>query len=378
MSQLAYFTYPNVYVEYKLINRSQERRLANRIAIDELQFELDNLPRKFTEEDIVFLAGTKLFNPIYLNWLRTIEFPKIDVKFEDNAFNNDISVEYEGKWPEAIFLETPILAVINELYHRGSSKVFGTERLLEKIEKLQTSRAKFVEFGTRRRFSARWQDTVVSVLTKAIPSNITGTSNVALAKKYDLPPVGTMAHQLFMVIAACEEHRLDWTQRTVLSTWHTLYGNNANMLTALTDTWGSDFFFENFRLHEAQRYKRLRQDSGSPELFANFALGFWTGAGIDPKDCTIIFSDGLDVDRILELDKKFSKRTNVLFGWGTDLTCDVGAKPLSIVIKPVRANGHPCVKLSDNIAKATGPKDSIELYKELVKYQSTFLEVPKY
>lgn len=75
---------------------------------------------------------------------------------------------------------------------------------------------------------------------------------------------------------------------------------------------------------------------------------------------------------IEDLYNRFHGRVKVSFGWGTLLTNDFrglvdgdGLNPLSLVCKAVAAEGRPTVKLSDNPAKAMGPKDEIERYKRV-------------
>ena len=75
----------------------------------------------------------------------------------------------------------------------------------------------------------------------------------------------------------------------------------------------------------------------------------------------VIFSDGLDIDRIERLHRQFHGRVRLAYGWGTLLTNDFRGlvpdgklDPISIVCKVVSADSRPTVKLSDNPAKALG------------------------
>jgi nicotinate phosphoribosyltransferase len=76
----------------------------------------------------------------------------------------------------------------------------------------------------------------------------------------------------------------------------------------------------------------------------------------------VIFSDGLDVDKIEALRPQFSGRVRVSFGWGTLLTNDFrglveddALAPFSLVCKAVAANGRPTVKLSRQPGEGDGP-----------------------
>jgi nicotinate phosphoribosyltransferase len=383
MGQLVYTCYPDREVTYKLTNRSTVA-LGDHIDLDELQEEIENTRSlKFTENELVFLEDTGIMGARYLDWLsEKFKLPQVNVFLKDD---NRIELEYEADWKSAIFWETPLLAIVNHLYHRDKvliPETIGLHAIKHKITRLAANpRVKFVEFGTRRRFSADWQRFVLQMLMRSVPEQVIGTSNVNMARFFGLPPVGTMAHQLFMVLGAeavGTGKGLEWAQKHVLDLWDELYGHREQMMTALPDTWGTEFFFSNVGPEFYHKYKRVRHDSGVPSRFADFMLGFWYGSGVDAKECTIIFSDGLTIDSMIKLANKYGDLTNVVFGWGTNLTCDVGSAPLSLVIKPYTVNGYECVKLSDNIAKAIGSREEVLRYMQLANHSGLFYEQPKY
>jgi nicotinate phosphoribosyltransferase len=226
---------------------------------------------------------------------------------------------------------------------------------------------KFSDFGTRRRFSYAWQKHVVERVATELPDNFVGTSNIYLAHELGLKPIGTFAHELPMVYAALAdkngESPLDGHNR-VLQDWEQAY--KGDLSTALTDTFTTDFFFADFTPEQADQWKSLRHDSGDPIEFGTRVIEFYDNLGIDPQNKTVVFSDGLDIDTIVELADYFKGRINVMFGWGTTLTNDLGVKANNFVMKAVRADGMPTVKLSDAEGKHTGPADKIELYKQEV------------
>src|SRR5690606_37024414 len=90
----------------------------------------------------------------------------------------------------------------------------GRERLRNKIGTLRAALGdeanlkrhpfEFFDFGLRRRFSGAWQDEVVSTLADQLSEYFRGTSNVFLAKKYDLVPIGTMAHEYLQTFQAVD------------------------------------------------------------------------------------------------------------------------------------------------------------------------------
>ena len=162
----------------------------------------------------------------------------------------------------------------------------------------------------------------------------------------------------------------------VLREWWDEYG--ASLSIALTDTYGTDFFFKDMTEEQARLWKGLRHDSGDPFAFGEKAIAFYEGYGIDPRDKLLIFSDGLEIETICAIADRFAGRIRVTFGWGTNLTNDLGFPPLSLVVKVVEACGHRTVKLSDNLAKATGSPRDIERFKRIFRYVDTVSQECKY
>jgi nicotinate phosphoribosyltransferase len=162
----------------------------------------------------------------------------------------------------------------------------------------------------------------------------------------------------------------------VLREWWEEYGVGLSI--ALTDNYGTDFFFRDMTAEQARVWKGLRQDSGDPMAFGEKAIAFYERHGIDPREKLIVFSDGLDLGTIVKLADHFAGRIRVSFGWGTNLTNDVGFEALSLVIKVIEAHGHPTVKLSDNLAKATGEAPDIEHFKRIFGHTVTTFEECRY
>ena len=227
---------------------------------------------------------------------------------------------------------------------------------------------KFSDFGTRRRFSYDWQKHVIERVASELPDNFVGTSNIYLAHELGLRPIGTFAHELPMVYAALADkagdNPLDGHYQ-VLQDWQQLYGEGLS--TALTDTFTTEFFFADFTPEQMASWQALRHDSGDPMEFGDRVIDVYEQHGIDPRQKTIVFSDGLDVETIIKLADYFKDRIKVTFGWGTTLTNDLGVKANNFVMKATAVDGVPTVKLSDVEGKHTGPRDKIEEYKRHVK-----------
>lgn len=382
MSQVEFLNHPAEQVVFTFKNRGEEK-LTKFVDTKALQARLDAYQKGFSEGEIDYL-GTRLglndeplFSAEYLDYLRGRELPPVEVAVDPET--RDLAITTEGEWPMVTFWETVVMSEVNELYFETKIREEGLDimeiyeegdrRLTEKIKILQSRPdIKFADFGTRRRFSYRWQNHVVERLVNECPENLLGTSCVELANQHGVDPIGTFAHEMFMVYSALEDAKganpLEGHNK-VLQDWQTVYGDNLS--TALTDTFGSEYFFADMTLEQAEQWKALRHDSGDPVDFGERVIKFYQERNIDPTQKTIVFSDGLDIDTIVKLADHFKGRINVVFGWGTTLTNDLGLKPLNIVMKATKANGTDTVKLSDVAGKHTGPEDKVELYQEAVK-----------
>lgn len=380
MGQLEFVKHPEAEVTFELKNRS-DRKLSEYVSVKELQQKLDAMRGGWRPEELAYLAslqnqdGTAQFSEEYLDFLADNPLPPVTVSLDERA---DIAVSTTGSWPLVTFWETVVMSELNELYFanklategRTLDDVYreGDRRLSEKIELLKNRPdIKFSDFGTRRRFSYEWQKHVIERVAKELPGNFLGTSNIYLAYTLGLRPIGTYAHELDMVYSTLAdeggENPLDGHQR-VLDDWQELY--RGDLSTALTDTFTSDFFFSDMTDEQARKWKALRHDSGDPVEFGEKVIAFYESQGIDPNEKTIVFSDGLDIETIISLADTFAGRINVIFGWGTTLTNDLGLTPNNFVMKATRVNDTATVKLSDSEGKHTGPEEKVNYYQSKV------------
>lgn len=381
MGQLAYEKEPDAEVTFTFKNRG-EQRILEHVSVESLQARFDYIRQVgFQDREIAHLAqqynsnGERVFSDNYLTYLRNGVFPEVTVRHDEET--DDIAIETTGKFPLVTFWETIVMSEVNEAYFEGYvldngldlQEIYdeGDRRLSEKIAILQENPdIKFADFGTRRHFSLRWQRHVLQRLQEECPENLLGTSNVALANMLTMKVIGTFAHEMPMVYAGLADQRgedIRASHNAFLRDWEDMYG--PDLTTALTDTFGSNFFFEDFTKEQAKSWKSLRHDSGDPIEFTETAIAFYEEQGIDPMTKTIVFSDGLDMQTIVELHNHFKGRINVVFGWGTTLTNDLGIKPLNIVMKATKVNGTETVKLSDDEGKHTGPAEKIAKYKDI-------------
>ncbi|MGD8106593.1 nicotinate phosphoribosyltransferase [Pantoea sp. FN0302] len=310
-----------------------------------------------SDDEYVWLAGLPFFKTDYLDWLKTFRYNPEQVKVRNHAGKLDIRIS--GPWREVIMWEVPLLALISEVVHRHRSPQatpeMAVDRLLEKIssfkqltQNIDMSRFRLMDFGTRRRFSRDVQLAIVSTLQRDFPWLI-GSSNYDIARQLAITPVGTQAHEWFQAHQQISPVLAN-SQRAALQAWLDEYDDRLGI--ALTDCITMDAFLRDFGPGFAHRYQGLRHDSGDPVEWGEKALAHYQKLNIDPQTKTLVFSDNLDFTKAVDLYRHFGQRTNVVFGIGTRLTCDIpGVKPLNIVIKLVECNGKPVAKLSDSPGK---------------------------
>ena len=386
MCQSIFRNKPDTTVVFSLINRSTKIRLADLIDEGELREQLDHVRSLgLSRGESTWLRGNtfygkrQMFRPDFMEWFEGLRLPAYHLEKRDGQFE----LTFEGAWPEVMLWEIPALAVLMELRSRAVLNEMGKfelqilyaramTRLWEKIERLRKiDGLKIADFGTRRRHGFLWQDWCVQAMQEGLGSKFIGTSNCRIAMRRDIEAIGTNAHELPMVYSALanSEDELRQAPYRVLADWHEEHDGNLRII--LPDTSGTEGFLKNAPDWLAG-WTGIRIDSGDPFEGAEIAIRWWQERGEDPREKLVIFSDGLDVEKIEELYARFHGRVKVSFGWGTMLTNDFrglvpgdALAPFSLVCKAQSANGRPTVKLSDNPAKATGPAAEIERYRRI-------------
>lgn len=308
------------------------------------------------DNEFQWLSGLPFFKPDYLAFLRDFRYNPEQVTVSND--NGKLSIRLAGPWREVIMWEVPLLAVISELVHRFRTPETGVEKALATLESkladfarltgtLDMSRFRLMDFGTRRRFSREVQQAIVERLQQE--PWFVGTSNYDLARRLNLTPMGTQAHEWFQAHQQISPD-LATSQRAALAAWLEEYPDRLGI--ALTDCITMDAFLRDFGPEFATRYQGLRHDSGDPVEWGEKAIAHYEKLGIDPLTKVLVFSDNLDLNKAVALYRHFSSRINLSFGIGTRLTCDLPqVKPLNIVIKLVECNGKPVAKLSDSPGK---------------------------
>lgn len=314
---------------------------------------------RFAEDELEYLKSIKWIKESYVDFLR-LWHPR----FEDFVITTDgdcgLSIETDGTWLNTSMYEIPTLAIVNEVYFRMAhdyDKLFDSfkEKLAEKISWLENGKMyipAFSEFGLRRRLSSDAQELAVKELSKAkyCSSTFVGTSNVYLAKKYGIIPVGTMAHEWIMCVGqGNHKHNPAYSNWYALEAWVKEYGILNG--TALTDTISTDCFLKDFQLTYATLFSGVRHDSGDPKEWGDKMIEHYKSLGIDPMSKTLLFSDSLDFKKADELFRYFNGRAKVAFGIGTYISNDTCVPALNIVMKVTNCNSQDVAKISDTPGK---------------------------
>ena len=322
----------------------------------EINAQIDHLcSLRFGKEELDYLRSIRFIKDDYVEFLR-LWHPIRDYVTVSRTEAGELSVVVDGPLFSAMQFEIYLLEIINEVYFRlrydyETLRRSAEEKLEQKIKALNDGSYsfKFAEFGARRRLSREWQDVVVRRLSQETDKCV-GTSNVWLAMKYHLTPIGTYAHEYVQMYQGIDEIPLAYTNHYAMTDWYDEYqGDNG---TALTDTITTDLFLLDFNRSMVNNYSGVRHDSGDPYEWGEKIIRHYERYGVDPKTKLLLFSDSLDFDRAQALYDHFKDRTKVSFGIGTFCSNDTCEKALNIVIKLQYVNGRPVAKLSDAPGKA--------------------------
>ena len=338
----------------------------------DLEAELDALcTLKLTQDELDYLRGLRFIKSDFVDYLELFQLKRRFVTVTADEAGR-LHIRVEGPMIQAMFFEIYILAIVNELYFRRleTPEVLaeGERRLQEKAARLKTFADSqnpedppflISDFGTRRRYNLKWQEHVIRTFHQAAPEIFRGTSNVYLAKKLGLTPIGTMAHEFLQAFQALDVRLRDF-QTAALEAWVHEYRGDLGI--ALTDVVGMDAFLRDFDLYFAKLFDGLRHDSGDPYEWGDKAYAHYKKLKIDSRTKMLTFSDGLDIERSWALHQYFKDRFKTSFGIGTNLTNDLGHTPLNIVLKLVECNGQSVAKLSDSPGKTMTDNDTFLAY----------------
>jgi nicotinate phosphoribosyltransferase len=384
--------FPNLHVRFAFKNRTTSVRLADEVDFDALKDQIRAASQlRFEERDIAHIRSWKKFPEEFLQALLQLRLPEISL---EKGRDGQLLIIAIGLWFAVTLWELIVLPIVSEMRTRfvigeqpsDHQRVIrsGEARLLAKLPVLrELLPLKLSLFDLRRRASGDWERHTTEMLLNEIPELISGTSNVWLARELGLNSDGTNAHELPMAITALRSHEgpdaMRDAQYEVLRKWQSLYGYDS--LIMLGDTFGDEQFFQGLGENFFRDWRGSRHDSGDPYAYGEARILDYNRLGIDPTRKVIIYSDALTPEVMLGIKRKLFERIGLAYGWGTNKSHDLGVPclgPLSSVMKLDEAAGQPAVKLSANIAKATGDRRTIEYYKKVFRYDVTFNETPTY
>lgn len=350
MNQVIFHKHTDLSGEYHFKCRNEGVQFTPEM-FAEINSQIDHLcALRFTHEELEYLRGIRFIKNDYVEFLR-LWHPLRNYVQTELKENGELIVKVVGPLFSAMQFEIYLLEIINEVYFRMKFDYdelikSARERLDKKIDDFASGKFTFhfAEFGCRRRLSREWEEEVIKRLTSET-TNCVGTSNVYFAKKFNITPIGTYAHEFVQMYQGIDTIPLAYTNHYAMEDWYNEYkGDNG---TALTDTITTDLFLLDFNRSMVNNYTGVRHDSGDPYEWGDKMIEHYKKYGVNPKTKQLLFSDSLDFDKAQQLYDHFKDRARVSFGIGTFCSNDTDETPLNIVIKLQYVNGRPVAKLSD-------------------------------
>lgn len=363
--------YPRAFGQFRFIDRANVAYPAG--FADRLREELRAMSQlQLSRDEATFLLHELPYlPPTYIDFLQGFRFNPEEVIVEQDE-QGHLSIVAEGLLYRVTLWETPILALVSELYFEmtgaKADMAYAEEAIIRKAKVLRDEDISFSMFGMRRRFSYDVELRMTELLQEHAPEHLYGTSNVHIAHKLGLKVSGTHPHEWIQFHGAMYGYKM--ANYMSMEDWINVY--DGDLGTVLTDTYTTDVFMRNFSKKHAMLYTSVRHDSGDPLTFTDKVIARYNELRVDPKIKYIIFSDGLNVERAIEIANYCRGRIGASFGIGTNFSCDVGngVKARNIVMKlwqckmTEKDRWHPCVKLSDVDGKHTGEASEIRLAQE--------------
>jgi nicotinate phosphoribosyltransferase len=351
MQQAVLHNYPDAWVKFKYQCRNP-KELSN-VDIGAMNAKvIDKIGNfcktRFQSSELHYLYNIPFLTPDYIDFLEDFTFKRRYISIKNTK--HGLELEIEGPWVQTILFEVPLLSIISETFAEMRVGGMGMA-MVNGLKSLEAETAfinyKFADFGTRRRFSKDYQELVIQRLLKLAPDNLIGTSNVEMAKKFNMKYIGTMAHEWLQAHQALT--RVVDSQKVALEVWAKEYRGDLGI--ALSDVVGFDAFLNDFDKYFAKLFDGCRHDSGDPLVWGDKLISHYESLEIDPTSRTAVFSDGLTFEKANEIQNYFEGRIRTSFGIGTFLTNNCGFTPLQIVIKMIECNKKPVAKISDSPGK---------------------------
>ena len=351
MMQVVLHHFPAAQVEYRYKCRNKGVDL--RPYLDEIRAEIHELCQlRFSEAELAYLGSLRFIKSDFIDFLGLFHLPEKCITVSEGDGPGEIAISVKGSWLHTILFEIPVLAIVNEVYFRRTCQApnweEGRARLQNKmrlvLEANDLSEFRVAEYGTRRRFSQVWHEEVVTTMKAQMGEHFAGTSNVWLAMRHGVLPLGTMAHEYLQACQALGP-RLRDSQVYAFEVWAKEYRGDLGI--ALSDVYGMSAFLRDFDMYFCKLFDGARHDSGDPFEWGERMIAHYEANRVDPRAKTLIFSDALTFPLAIELTRRFAGRCKTAFGIGTNLTNDLGYEPLQVGMKMIRCNGQPVAKVSD-------------------------------
>ncbi len=355
MMQVVLHHFPGAQVEYQFKCRTEGVDLAAHA--DRIRAGIADLCKlRFRDEELAYLRGLRFMKSDFVDFLALFHFNEKYISVVDRAEPPGVKITIRGPWLHTILYEIPVLAIVSEVYFRRTQPkpdlAQGRQRLKAKIDLVRSLEPELLfkvsDFGTRRRFSRDWHDEIIALLKRDMAERFAGTSNVWLAMKHGVTPLGTMAHEYMQACQALGP-RLRDSQIFAFDVWAKEYRGDLGI--AIADTYGTDAFLRDFDMYFCKLFDGARHDSGDPFSWGERLIEHYRKNRVDPRTKTLIFSDQLSFPLAIDIARRFDGRALTSFGIGTNLTNDLGYEPINIVIKMTECNGQPVAKVSDTPGK---------------------------
>ncbi len=351
MMQVVLHHFPGAQVEYVFKCRTPDADLGPHVA--DIQAGIADLCKmRFHEAELAYLRGLRFMKSDFVDFLGLFHFNEKYIEVKRVPHEPGLEITIRGPWLHTIMYEIPVLAIVSEVYFKRTQRqpnlAEGRRRLKAKIDQVRGLEPglpfRISDYGTRRRFSRGWHDELIATFKREIPERFAGTSNVWLAMKHGVTPLGTMAHEYMQACQALGP-RLRDSQTFAFDKWAQEYRGDLGI--AVADTYGTDAFLRDFDMYFCKLFDGARHDSGDPFDWGERLIDHYRKNRVDPRTKTLIFSDQLSVPLAIRIARRFHGRALTAFGIGTNLTNDLGYEPINIVIKMTECNGQPVAKVSD-------------------------------
>ena len=362
MGQAIFHQFPTYKTTWSFKCRNKNVKFTPEM-LKEIEDQIDSYCKlKFNESELKWLAkNLPWIKEDYIAFLRfwhpRREEIHVNEMLQHGMDDSGLAIDCTGTWLNTSMYEIALLAIVNEVYFAfkygpGAKDIEFQKRTMEKFAKLQNGEydiGMFSEFGMRRRYSGEMQDWLVKFIVDQKIPGFVGTSNVYLAKKYGVKPIGTMAHEMFQLMQGHHEYNPAYANMLAMKAWTKEFETDNGI--ALTDCITTDCFLLDFNKTFTRMFNGVRHDSGDPIAWGEKIIKHFEKFGVDPKTKTLLFSDSLNFAKATEIKKHFDGRCRIAFGIGTWLANDCGVPALNIVHKMVECNGAPVAKISDVAGK---------------------------